>query len=101
HPTERGDRRPSVPRGQSTRDRHRARTEPMAPHPRPEPRGTCPPNRRYAWTAAGTNRTRNPWGRAVTATDGVQPHPIEAESYRILAERLDLERWPPIARAVV
>ncbi len=28
-------------------------------------------------------------------------HPIEAESYRILAERVDLERWPPLSRAVV
>jgi precorrin-8X/cobalt-precorrin-8 methylmutase len=28
-------------------------------------------------------------------------HPIEAESYRILAERVDLLRWPPLARAVV
>lgn len=28
-------------------------------------------------------------------------HPIEAESYRILAERVDLERWSPLARAVV
>jgi precorrin-8X/cobalt-precorrin-8 methylmutase len=28
-------------------------------------------------------------------------HPIEAESYRILAERVDLDRWPPLARAVV
>jgi precorrin-8X/cobalt-precorrin-8 methylmutase len=28
-------------------------------------------------------------------------HPIEAESYRILGERVDLERWPPLARAVV
>ena len=28
-------------------------------------------------------------------------HPIEAESYRILAERVDLGRWPPLARAVV
>ncbi|HEX7277728.1 MAG TPA: precorrin-8X methylmutase, partial [Acidimicrobiales bacterium] len=28
-------------------------------------------------------------------------HPIEAESYRILAGRVDLHRWPPAARAVV
>jgi len=28
-------------------------------------------------------------------------HPIEAESYRILAARVDLERWPPLSRAVV
>lgn len=28
-------------------------------------------------------------------------HPIEAESLRILAERVDLDRWPPLARAVV
>lgn len=28
-------------------------------------------------------------------------HPIEAESYRILAERVDLLRWPPLARAIV
>ena len=28
-------------------------------------------------------------------------HPIEAESYRILASRVDLERWGPLARAVV
>jgi precorrin-8X/cobalt-precorrin-8 methylmutase len=28
-------------------------------------------------------------------------HPIEAESYRILAERVDLTPWPPAARAVV
>ena len=28
-------------------------------------------------------------------------HPIEAESYRILAERVDLSRWEPISRAVV
>jgi precorrin-8X/cobalt-precorrin-8 methylmutase len=28
-------------------------------------------------------------------------HPIEAESYRILAERVDLRRWPPLSRAVV
>jgi precorrin-8X/cobalt-precorrin-8 methylmutase len=28
-------------------------------------------------------------------------HPIEAESYRILAERVDLSAWPPRARAVV
>jgi precorrin-8X/cobalt-precorrin-8 methylmutase len=28
-------------------------------------------------------------------------HPIEAESYRILAERVDLTRWPPLSRAVV
>lgn len=28
-------------------------------------------------------------------------HPIEAESYRILAERVDLDRWPQLARAVV
>lgn len=28
-------------------------------------------------------------------------HPIEAQSYRILAERVDLDRWPPLSRAVV
>ena len=28
-------------------------------------------------------------------------HPIEAESYRILASRLDLSRWPLLSRAVV
>jgi precorrin-8X/cobalt-precorrin-8 methylmutase len=28
-------------------------------------------------------------------------HPIEAESYRILGERVDLDRWPPRSRAVV
>jgi precorrin-8X/cobalt-precorrin-8 methylmutase len=28
-------------------------------------------------------------------------HPIEAESYRILAERVDLSAWPPLGRAVV
>ncbi|HEX5367287.1 MAG TPA: precorrin-8X methylmutase [Acidimicrobiales bacterium] len=28
-------------------------------------------------------------------------HPIEAESYRILAERVDLRRWGPLGRAVV
>jgi len=28
-------------------------------------------------------------------------HPIEAESYRILASRVDLSAWPPLARAVV
>jgi len=28
-------------------------------------------------------------------------HPIEAESYRILFERVDLGRWPPVSRAVV
>jgi precorrin-8X/cobalt-precorrin-8 methylmutase len=28
-------------------------------------------------------------------------HPIEAESYRILAERVDLSAWPPRSRAVV
>jgi precorrin-8X/cobalt-precorrin-8 methylmutase len=28
-------------------------------------------------------------------------HPIEAESYRIVAERVDLGRWPPLSRAVV
>ncbi|MEA2705118.1 MAG: precorrin-8X/cobalt-precorrin-8 methylmutase [Actinomycetota bacterium] len=32
----------------------------------------------------------------------VEPrHPIEERSYRILAERVDLERWPPLSRAVV
>jgi precorrin-8X/cobalt-precorrin-8 methylmutase len=29
------------------------------------------------------------------------PHPIEAESYRIVAGRVDLDRWPPLSRAVV
>lgn len=33
--------------------------------------------------------------------DGLAVHPIEAESYRILAERVDLDRWPPLSRAVV
>ena len=28
-------------------------------------------------------------------------HPIEVESYRILGERVDLDRWPPLSRAVV
>jgi precorrin-8X/cobalt-precorrin-8 methylmutase len=28
-------------------------------------------------------------------------HPIEVESYRIMAERVDLSPWPPPARAVV
>lgn len=28
-------------------------------------------------------------------------HPIEAESYRIVAERVDLGRWAPLGRAVV
>jgi precorrin-8X/cobalt-precorrin-8 methylmutase len=28
-------------------------------------------------------------------------HPIEAASYRILGERVDLDRWPPLSRAVV
>jgi precorrin-8X/cobalt-precorrin-8 methylmutase len=28
-------------------------------------------------------------------------HPIEAESYRILAERIDLSSWAPLSRAVV
>jgi precorrin-8X/cobalt-precorrin-8 methylmutase len=28
-------------------------------------------------------------------------HPIEAESYRILGERVDLDRWSPLSRAVV
>jgi precorrin-8X/cobalt-precorrin-8 methylmutase len=28
-------------------------------------------------------------------------HPIEAASYRILAERVDLSAWPPLCRAVV
>lgn len=28
-------------------------------------------------------------------------HPIEAESYRIVADRVDLRRWPPLSRAVV
>ena len=32
---------------------------------------------------------------------GVQVHPIEEESYRILAERIDLSAWPPGPRAVV
>ncbi len=31
----------------------------------------------------------------------VPVHPIEAESYRILADRVDLTRWPPVSRAVV
>ena len=40
-------------------------------------------------------------GGAMSSTDGVRPHPIEVESYRILAERVDLDRWPPASRAVV
>lgn len=36
-----------------------------------------------------------------TPVDGTTPHPIEVESYRILAERVDLDRWPPLSRAVV
>jgi len=32
---------------------------------------------------------------------GMPVHPIEAQSYRILAERVDLDRWPPLSRAVV
>ncbi|HEX2578099.1 MAG TPA: precorrin-8X methylmutase [Aquihabitans sp.] len=35
------------------------------------------------------------------ALEGTAVHPIEAESYRILGERLDLDRWPPLSRAVV
>ncbi|MCU1500456.1 MAG: cobH [Acidimicrobiales bacterium] len=35
------------------------------------------------------------------STDGLAVHPIEAESYRILGERLDLSRWPTLSRAVV
>ncbi len=31
----------------------------------------------------------------------VPVHPIEEESYRILADRVDLSRWPPASRAVV
>jgi precorrin-8X/cobalt-precorrin-8 methylmutase len=31
----------------------------------------------------------------------VKVHPIEEESYRILASRVDLERWPALSRAVV
>jgi precorrin-8X/cobalt-precorrin-8 methylmutase len=31
----------------------------------------------------------------------VPVHPIEAESYRILAQRVDLSRWPAACRAVV
>lgn len=38
---------------------------------------------------------------AATPVDGTAVHPIEAESYRILASRLDLDRWPPLSRAVV
>jgi len=37
----------------------------------------------------------------MSSTDGVRPHPIEEESYRILAERVDLGRWAPASRAVV
>ena len=40
-------------------------------------------------------------GPAADGIDGVAVHPIEAESYRILAERVDLDRWPPLSRAVV
>jgi precorrin isomerase len=28
-------------------------------------------------------------------------HPIETESYRIMAQRVDLSSWPPLSRAVV
>lgn len=34
-------------------------------------------------------------------TGSMNVHPIEAESYRILAGRVDLDRWPPLSRAVV
>lgn len=33
--------------------------------------------------------------------DRVEPHPIEAESYRRMAERVDLSAWPDGARQVV
>ncbi|QXC59181.1 precorrin-8X methylmutase [Aquihabitans sp. G128] len=36
-----------------------------------------------------------------STVDGTAVHPIEAESYRILGERLDLSRWPTLSRAVV
>lgn len=35
------------------------------------------------------------------STEEAQVHPIEQESYRILAERIDLSAWPPGARDVV
>ena len=36
-----------------------------------------------------------------TPVHPIEPHPIEVESYRILAERVDLSAWPPGARDVV
>jgi precorrin-8X/cobalt-precorrin-8 methylmutase len=38
---------------------------------------------------------------AETATTGLEIHPIEAESYAIMARRVDLSRWPADARQVV
>lgn len=35
------------------------------------------------------------------AAEGPAVHPIEVESYRIIGERIDLDRWPPLTRAVV
>jgi precorrin-8X/cobalt-precorrin-8 methylmutase len=41
-------------------------------------------------------------GDVVTPTHPVErAHPIELESFRILGERIDLQRWPAGARAVV
>ena len=37
----------------------------------------------------------------MTAAHPVEPHPIEAESFRILEERADLSRFGPLGRAVV
>src|SRR5437879_6018494 len=37
--------------------------------------------------------------RGSTVTSSV--HPIESDSYRILADRIDLSHWPPTPRAVV
>ncbi len=54
--------------------------------------------------ASETARSANMFvgdGADALLTDGTVVHPIEAESYRILAERIDLDRWPPLSRAVV
>ena len=54
-------------------------------------------------TVAAGRAARDPPPPPAPGGDGVIPpvHPIEAESYRILAERVDLDRWPPLSRAVV
>lgn len=39
--------------------------------------------------------------RDAPPVDAMAVHPIEAESYRIVAERIDLDRWPPLSRTVV